>query len=71
MSEVFPWESTERLNTRGCLDSQEQELPLLMCSDVSVATVATNEKGASWSLGTVTWDNSKFNKRMGATSRVG
>lgn len=52
-SEVIPWVSAGRVNRRWCWDSQEQEIPLLKHSGVSVAPVAANEKGASWSTGSL------------------
>lgn len=41
------------VNRQWCWDSQEQELPLLKHSGVSVAPVAANEKGASRSTGSL------------------
>ncbi len=48
---MFPCVSAGRAKRQWCLDSQEQEIPLLKHSGVSVAPVAANEKGASWSTG--------------------
>lgn len=52
-SNVFPWVSAGRANRQWSWDSQEQELPLLKHSSVSVAPVAANEKGARRSTGSL------------------
>lgn len=45
--------SAGTLYRKRCWDSQEQELPPLKHSGMFVALVAANEKGASWSTGSL------------------
>lgn len=49
----FPGRALAELTADGVRESQEEELPLLKHSGVSVAPVGANEKGASWSTGSL------------------